>query len=166
MAVGSWYNGYSPKEREDKLKKMNRLIAKGELPPAAGPCALCSDPEVPVEYHDEDYGEPFIWNPPALYCLCRNCHRDKLHKRFWRPSAWLAYLAHIRRGGYARDLKDRGIKKEIDACRIAIERSEPFTLRELRPYQRSVGEEWFANLRMDPESLSDPTARLRPRSAL
>lgn len=162
MAVGSWYNGYNPKEREDKFKELKRLIVKGELPPATGPCELCGDPEVPVEYHDEDYGEPFIWNPPALYCLCRNCHRDKLHKRFWRYSAWLAYLAHIRRGGYARDLKDRGIKKEIDACRVAIERSEPFTLRELRPYKRSVGEEWFANLRMDPESLSDPAARLRP----
>lgn len=35
------------------------------------------------------------------------------------------------------------------------DRGEQTTLRELRPYQRKIGEEWFANLRMDPESLSD-----------
>ena len=162
MAEGSWYNGYSPKERDDKFKVMKRLIAKGEVPPASGPCALCGDPETPVEYHDEDYGEPFIWNAPALLCLCRNCHRDKLHKRFWRHSAWLAYIAHVRRGGYARDLKDRDVKKEFDVCRAAIERGEPYTFRKLRPYQPTIGAEWFANLRMDPESLSAPSARPRP----
>jgi len=142
-----WYNGYSPKERDVKSKVLKRLVAKGELPPASGPCALCGDPEAPVEYHDEDYGEPFIWGPPALLCLCRNCHRDKLHKRFWRHSAWYAFIAHIRRGGYARDIKDPKIKKELEACRKAIEQSEPFTLQDLRSYQCTVGEEWFANLR-------------------
>jgi len=158
----SWYNGYSAKERDVKFKVLKRLVANGELPSATGPCMLCSDPETPVEYHDEDYGEPFIWEPPALLCLCRHCHRDKLHKRFWRRSAWHAYIAHIRRGGYARDLKDPTIKKEIESCRSAIERGESFSLPVLRPYTQKVGQEWFANLRMDPESLSDPSARPRP----
>lgn len=123
---------------------------------------LCGDPDVPVEYHDEDYGEPFIWEPPALLCLCRHCHRDKLHKRFWRHSVWHAFIAHVRRGGFARDLKDKGIYKELKAYQAAIERGETPTLRPLRPYAREVGNEWFANLRMDPESLSDPEARPRP----
>lgn len=158
----SWYNGYSAKERDIKFKVLKRMIAKGELPPASGPCMLCGDPDVAVEYHDEDYGEPFIWKPPALLCLCRHCHRDKLHKRFRRHSAWYAYIAHIRRGGYARDLKDKKIQKELEACRAAIERGESFTLSTLRPYTREVGKEWFANLRMDAESLSDPSARPRP----
>lgn len=64
MVEGSWYNGYSPKERDKKYKILMRLIAKGKLPTASGPCALCGDPDVPVEYHDEDYGEPFIWEAP------------------------------------------------------------------------------------------------------
>lgn len=162
MAEGSWYNGYSAKERYIKFKVMKSLVAKGELPPASGPCMLCCDPDVVVEYHDEDYGEPFIWEPPALFCLCRHCHRDKLHKRFWRHSAWHAYIAHIRRGGYARDLKNPKIKKELEAYRTAIERGVQFNLAVLRPYLRVAGEEWFANLRIDPESLSDPTARPRP----
>ena len=162
MAEGSWYNGYTAKERDVKFKILKRLIAKGELPPPSGPCMLCGDPEAGVEYHDEDYSEPFIWGPPALLSLCRHCHRDKLHKRFWRQPAWQAYVAHIRRGGYARDLKDPKIKKEFALCRVAIERGERISLMTLRPYGRRVGEEWFANLRMDPESLSDPSARPRP----
>lgn len=158
----NWYNGYSAKERDIKSKVLKRMVAKGELPPASGPCMLCGDPDVAVEYHDEDYSEPFIWEPPALLCLCRHCHRDKLHKRFWRHSAWQAYIAHIRRGGYARDLKDKKIQKELEACRTAIERGEPAILPVLRPYTREAGKEWFANLRMDPESLSDASARPRP----
>ncbi|SFM43278.1 hypothetical protein SAMN05421863_102843 [Nitrosomonas communis] len=160
---GSWYNGYSPAERDKKSRELKRLIAKGVLLPASGPCALCGDPDnVPVEYHDEDYGEPFSWEAPVLLCLCRNCHRDKLHKRFWRHSAWFAFIAHIRRGGYARDLKNRSIKNEVKAYQVALERGELITLKKLRPYKRKIGEEWFANLRMDAESLCDPSARPRP----
>jgi hypothetical protein len=162
MAEGKWYNGYSARERDYKFKIMKSRIAKGEIPPASGPCMLCGDPDVAVEYHDEDYGEPFIWGPPAMLSLCRHCHRDKLHKRFWRHAAWQAYLAHVRRGGYARDLKDITINKELMACRAAIERGEKFTMRTLRPYKGIAGEEWFVKLRMDPASLSDPAARPRP----
>lgn len=162
MADDSSYNGYSAREREVKFRELKRLVARGELLPASGPCALCGDPEVPVEYHDEDYGEPFIWGPPALLALCRHCHRDKLHKRFWRHAAWQAFVAHVRRGGYARDLKDPAIKKEVAQYRAAIEQGKHFELRMLRPYSGTVGREWFASLRMDPESLTDPKARPRP----
>jgi hypothetical protein len=68
MAEGTWYNGYNPRERNDKLKAMKRALSRGELLPAQGPCALCNDPEVPVEYHDEDYGEPFLWHGPSHAC--------------------------------------------------------------------------------------------------
>ena len=163
MVERPWYNGYCPKERDKNFDELKRQIASGELHPATGPCALCGDPDVHVEYHNEDCGmDPFIGVEPALFALCRNCHRDKLHKRFWRHSAWRAFIAHVRRGGYARDLKDKIIKKEVEAFRVAVERGESPTLRELRPYTRIVGAEWFANLRMDPESLSDPSARPRP----
>jgi hypothetical protein len=156
-----WYN--SPKERKDNFKELKRRVATHEIDEASGPCALCGDPDVPVEYHNEDYGiAPFIGVEPALFSLCRNCHSDKLHKRFWRHSAWRAFVAHIRRGGYARDLKDQIVKKELEAFRVANERGEFPTLRELRPYKGTPGLEWFANLRMDSESLSDLSARPRP----
>lgn len=162
-----WYNGYSWKERYYvNYKEMERLIASGELQPASGPCAICGDKEVEVEYHGEDYSIPYIWVEPATYVLCHYCHVYKLHQRFARPIAWQAFLAHVRRGGYARDLtkeaKDPNIKKEVDAYRAAIKRGETPALRQLRPYTKTIGKEWFAHLRMDEASLKDPTARPRP----
>lgn len=162
MSEGNPYNGYTPKERNDKFKEMMRRIANGELPPASGPCALCGDPEVEVEYHDEDYSLPYRWVEPAVYVLCRHCHRQKLHLRFAYPFVWQAYLAHVRRGGYARDLDDPSIKKEFVACCKAIKNGQAFALRKLRPYMRSIGEEWFGRLRLDSKSLSDPAVRPRP----
>ena len=124
---------------------------------------LCGGPDVTVEYHSEDYSVRYSWSPPATFSLCWHCHRDKLYKRFNRPaSAWLTFIAHIRRGGYASDIKDPKIKKELKAYRIAIERGETFVLAQLRPSSGDVGSEWFANLRMDKESRIDPTARPRP----
>lgn len=162
MSSDGWYNGYDWSERNAKLKELKRRLASGEQRPAEGPCDLCGDPDVPVEYHDEDYSQPYLWSPPALFSLCRNCHRDKLHKRFARPAAWRAFLDHVRRGGYARDLKDRAIKDEVAAHQGAIERGEESHLPSLRPYARLSGEEWFAKLTLDSGSLSNRGARPRP----
>ena len=162
MEEEGWYNGYDWDEREAKFRVLKKMVAKGDLAPATGPCDLCGDPEVPVEYHDEDYSLPYIWEPPALYKLCRNCHRNKLHKRFSNPAMWQAYLAHIRRGGYARDLKDRVIKKEYDVARAAAAEGQPFSLIPLRPYMRVAGQEWFASITLDPASLVSPSGRPRP----
>src|ERR1019366_679727 len=167
---GSSYNGYNNKERDDNFKELKRRLASGKLPSATVPCALCGDPEpktkILFEYHNEDYGmDPFLDKEPALFALCRNCHRDKLHKRFWKHKLWQAFLAHVRRGGYARDLtEDPIIRKEFDAFRAALERGDSPTpvLRQLRPYKRKIGTEGFANLRMDEQSLTDPLARPRP----
>jgi hypothetical protein len=163
MDKKGWYNGYDWNERNAKLREMNRRIANGEQPRAVGPCDLCGDPQVPVEYHDEDYSLPYLWGPPALFALCRNCHRDKLHKRFARPTAWKAFLAHVRRGGYARDLKDPAIQKEVAACQAALERGVPAPdLRPLRPYKLPSGSEWFAALSLDAATLSAKDWRPRP----
>ena len=160
MIISSWYNGYSPKERDEKFRELKRLINTGKLKPAKGPCDLCCDPNVDVEYHDEDYGKPYIWTKPALLSLCKHCHRIKLHKRFKNTSNWNIYLAHIRRGGYSKDLKDITIKKELKE----FELNKINSLKKLRPYKKNIEKEWFANLRMDLESLTDPKARLRFRS--
>ena len=161
MVVDSWYNGYSPKERDAKFKVLKRLIKKGDLEVAKGPCDLCNDPNAAVEYHDEDYGLPYLWTKPALLCLCRSCHRYRLHKRFSNPDNWYALIAHVRRGGYASDLKDKYIKKEVDLYQEAVDEGSEFQLKNLRSYNHKVGSEWFANIRMDIGSLKDPNARPR-----
>ena len=162
MPEGSWYNGYSPKERDLKFRELKRLIARGMVPLASGPCMLCNDDRVNVEYHCEDYGEPFLWTPPAMLSLCRHCHRDRLHKRFSQPAIWHAYVEHVRRGGYARDLRSPNTCVEFQAYRVALQSEFPIVLIRLRPYARSSGNEWFANLRMDSNSRWDASARLRP----
>jgi hypothetical protein len=157
-----WYNGYSPKERMKKLNVFKKLMARGEVPPTAGPCSLCGDPDVPVEYHDEDYSEPYIWTEPASYVLCVHCHRHKLHKRFWQSAVWSVFLAHVQRGGYAREWKDPGIKKELADYAAAFKRGEPARLLPLRSYTRTIGKEWFGRLTINPASLTNPAFRPRP----
>ena len=117
---------------------------------------LCGDPDVPVEYHTENYGHPYLWKPPAEFALCEHCHKHKLHKRFTQPGKelWLAFLAHVRRGGYARDLKEPGIKKEF-----ADYRSGKLAESDLRPLNtnaRTGTSGWFetlASLSTDPAIL-------------
>ncbi len=158
----SWYNGYGPKERDAKYDVLIAAIAKAEVPAASGPCQLCGDPNAKVAYHSEDYSEPFRWLPPAMFALCRHCHLAKLHKRFSQPESWGAFLAHVRRGGYAADLRDPSIHKEVDLYKAALRAGRQATLGALRPYRTREGGEWFASLRMDDASKRDRSARPRP----
>lgn len=163
---GSFYNGYSWPERIELLVAYKSLIAAGELAPATGPCDLCGDPDSKVEPHSEDYSKPYRWTPPAAYVLCPYCHRHQLHRRFGRPEYWTAFLAHVRRGGYASDLKNPTIRLEFETYRWALARGQtaslfPRSLYRLRPYTKVAGAEWFASLTMDPKSLRDPAARPR-----
>lgn len=166
--MANWYNGYSWPERMAKFRAMQRLLASGDLHAPVGPCRLCGDPghvegSVVFEYHDEDYSLDYRWTEPAAYVLCRACHIYRLHQRFARPQSWLAFIAHVRRGGYARELKEPGIKREVAKYRLALERNDPVpTLDELRPYEHQPAEEWFARLSLELESMTDASMRPRP----
>lgn len=140
------YNGFTPQQRDKKFKKLKELIASGVFPPASGRCELCSDPGSPVEYHDEDYGEPYVWTQPALFRLCLHCHRVKLHQRFARPLVWATFVAHVRRGGYASDLKNPEIKRELQNFRRMNESGQNCLLVRLREYRYEGTQEWFTSL--------------------
>lgn len=156
------YNGYTEKERRAKGEARAELLLSGVIPVHPSDCMLCGDPEVPVEGHSEDYSKPYLWQTPALYWLCRHCHRDKLHKRFSNPGLWKAYLAHIRRGGYARELRDPAIAREFAQFRAALKRGEAVSLRPIRSRPGLAVTEWWDRLTMDCTSLTDPAARPRP----
>lgn len=172
MGIRTWYNGYKPSERDKNYEELKRQLASGELSKPKSPCALCGDPggkveghfdaDVVFEYHNEDYSLPLKKTEPALFVLCHHCHVHKLHRRFESVSSWNTFLAHVRRGGYARDLKDLAVKRELQAYRSAAERGEAVELKPLGPYTRQVGGEWFAKLRLDEASLTDPAARPTP----
>ena len=159
------YNGYTEEERRAKGRERARLIQAGVLSTHPADCMLCGDPEVPVEGHSEDYSTPYRWEPPALYWLCVHCHRHKLHRRFLNPKSWRVYLAHIRRGGYARDLRDPVVANELAAFRRAMNQGKPAGLRVLRERKGLRDVEWWDTLTMDRASLDDPSARPRPNTA-
>ena len=81
--------------------------------------------------------------------------------RFARPALWFAFVDHVRRGGYASDLKDPIIRREFRQYRNALERGEQATLRPLRHYGPIPGTEWFAAVSVDGDSMRD--ADFRPR---
>jgi hypothetical protein len=156
-----FYNGYSPQERNRKLRASYKAFPNRSHPLYSGPCQLCGNPACNVEPHTEDYSEPYLWTNPAEYGVCKTCH-SRLHKRFRSPHAWLAYKAHVRRGGYGADLKT-----SARVCREVLEYARAnalgisMILAPLRDRAFS-GREWWEVLSLDPRTLTDSTAR--PRS--
>lgn len=151
-----WYNGFSPNERNANATALKAALEAGDVARPAGRCALCGDTDAALEYHSEDYSKPYRWSEPAAYVLCRHCHRDKLHKRFKRPDLWEAFKAHVRRGGYASDLKKPDVKKEFETYRHAVREGRILVLRPLRPYSASPGSEWWQRLTTDPATMAAP----------
>src|SRR5437016_2312493 len=99
-----FYNGYTPQEREKKLRAMHKVFPGRSHPYYSGPCDMCGDVNAKVAPHTEDYSEPYRWERPAEFALCATCH-GRLHKRFKNPLAWEAYKRHVKRGGWGSDLK-------------------------------------------------------------
>jgi len=154
-----WYNGYSGRERARAGRAIARARAAGELRPAAC-CMLCGDPAAKLDLHSEDYSEPYRFDPPAAYWVCISCHRNHLHKRFGKPRAWAAFQAHVRRGGYASDLRKTAIRHEVTAFETALAANQAASLVVIRPFQPR--DPWWERLSVDPASQPDPAARPRP----
>lgn len=154
------YNGYSSRERNRKLRALHKEFpAERKHPYYSGPCHMCGDPASPVAPHGEDYSEPYRWERPAVYALCRTCHA-RLHKRFKTPHAWEAYKRHLRRGGYGSDLKLPSVGRELSRLAKALAAGVPFLLEPKRPAPSA--DAWWEALTIDPGSLTAPWARPRP----
>jgi len=154
------YNGYSWQQRARIMPAFRKLT--GRTAPFEGePCAMCGNPDRPLnEWHSEDYSEPFSYQPPASYPLCKPCH-GRLHKRFNAPPGeWELFCLHLEAGGYGseftqlRGLSERRVLSEQIASGYKIE------LPVVRA--RSPGSYWWRALTLDPESLVAPWGRPRP----
>jgi hypothetical protein len=144
------YNGFSGNQRAANGAALRKALLAGTVLAPVGPCSICRDPDAKLEYHSEDYSKPYSWAPPAAYPVCVPCHRNKLHKRFANPEMWEGFKAHVRRGGYARDLKTPEIASELAQYVSAIRTGDAPVLNSLRPYPQVVGTEWWANLSTEP----------------
>jgi hypothetical protein len=154
------YNGYTPTERMKKARAAFDAMVDGAVGEPWPPCTLCGDPEVTCYSHSEDYSEPYRWHPPAMYSICGPCHA-RLHKRFSRPDRWEAFKAHVRRGGYASDLKNPTLAKELASYVKAKAGGRATVLRPMRPYSKGRGKEWWDRLSTDSRTLRAPSARPR-----
>ncbi len=161
---GASYNGYSWKQRELILKAYRRGEAGPDFTLEGKPCGLCGDPNrAPTEWHSEDYSQPFTFEPPQSYPLCKACHL-RLHKRFKQPAEeWKLFCRHIDAGGYGSEfVPNYPLKRRRELCaRIAA--GESIEIEPIRPREDATG--WWRELTLDPESLNAPWARPRPLRA-
>ncbi|MBP8232999.1 MAG: hypothetical protein KAY22_11895 [Rhizorhabdus sp.] len=122
---------------------------------------MCGDPDrAPGEWHSEDYSEPFSFQPPESYPLCKPCH-GRLHKRFNAPAGeWELFCLHLESGGYGSEFVKRLTLAERRDLSQHLASGEAVSLARVRPC--SPGPHWWQTLTLDPESLEAPWARPRP----
>lgn len=90
----SWYNGFSPEQRDRSQHWLNAQFAAGLPRPTR--CQACGQEHGAIDYHTEDYSEPF---GPHIhgFSLCYRCHII-LHCRRRNPAAWDRYREALRNG--------------------------------------------------------------------
>lgn len=158
---GASYNGYSWRQRDLILKAYHRGEAGADFTLAGKPCGLCGDPDRPPnEWHSEDYSQPFSFEPPQSYPICKPCHL-RLHKRFNQSvEEWELFCRHVDAGGYGREFVATYPVPRRRALCGQIAAGEEVAVEPIRP--RAVAGAWWRGLTLDPESLDAPWARPRP----
>jgi hypothetical protein len=154
------YNGYSWQQRARIIPAYRKLTGK-HAPFEGEACAMCSDPNRPPgEWHSEDYSEPFSFQPPQSFPLCKPCH-TRLHKRFKAPRGeWQLFCHHLEAGGYGAEFVKLHDLAERRALCEQVASGAPIVFARIRP--KGPGPHWWQNLTLDPESLVAPWARPRP----
>lgn len=160
----SFYNGYSPKQRAANLRAYHGHVRRGEYSAVShvhrgGPCDLCGDPQA-EQWHSEDYSEPFRFEPPASYKICRVCHLSWLHQRFRKPVGWHAFLMHVREGGFGRNFSKRSPRERTE-WEARIRRGE-VDLGGSSGRTEAQQARWWERLSTDPITLIAAWARPRP----
>ena len=158
--MAGFYNGYSGSERASKYNALKKLWKQGVFPCTGRSCDLCGDPEPPNNPHSEDYSYPYLWEPPAMYALCRSCHLW-IHKRFKQPLDWLAFKYHVRRGGYGREFSSPAVRKERKQFINAFQKDENYKWSTIPDREFRNGYDWWEHLTLSPESLEAKWARSR-----
>lgn len=153
-----YYNGYSPNERSRRVRSLRKEHGTVRPISSAEVCEICGDPEGPFDYHSEDCSWPYR---RTGYCLCRVCHRQKLHRRFASPDNWATFCAHVGRGGFGRETAVPAIKAELKEYQKAIKTGLPPGPLEpiLGRSNRKRG--WWAGLTCDRQILARFDTRLR-----
>lgn len=161
---GASYNGYTWRQRDLILKAYHRGDAGPDFTLPGKPCGLCGDPDrAQNEWHSEDYSQPFSFEPPQTYPICKPCHL-RLHKRFNQPAEeWELFCRHLDAGGYGREFVPTYPVPQRRVLCEQIAEGEEVHVAPIRP--RTIADAWWRGLTLDPESLDAPWARPRPLRA-
>lgn len=97
----AWYNGFDPALRQRSWDWLKELLAEKRIP-LAMECQACGQTDGAIDYHAEDYSEPFgahIYE----FQFCFRCHM-MIHCRFRQKQGWIEYRDAIRSGARFRPL--------------------------------------------------------------
>ncbi len=86
------YNGFSGEMRVVADRKIKVAIELG-LVPKPSACSVCGKSEGRIDYHAEDYGNPF-----QVAAICQGCHM-KLHNRHRSPGFAASWRSLVERHG-------------------------------------------------------------------
>lgn len=89
------YNGYSGELRAKAQRWLNMMVASKMLVRSRYCCA-CAGGGI-IDFHAEDYSEPFTLEKTAAFPLCFSCHMA-VHNRFRNPSSWDKYRGMVEGG--------------------------------------------------------------------
>lgn len=83
------YNGFEPKQRYKALKWFREQQRLGFRPIKPTKCDVCTQTKGALEYHSEDYSDPFGANI-GQFGLCYTCHM-MIHCRYKSINSWNVY---------------------------------------------------------------------------
>ena len=93
----SWYNGFSPQQRERGDKWIKEAIDYGELKPLKQvPCSICGQDKGIRHYHCEDYSSYETVVGGAIP-VCWMCHM-MIHRKPKHPKSAERYFERIKAG--------------------------------------------------------------------
>ncbi|GHU51714.1 hypothetical protein AGMMS49975_06030 [Clostridia bacterium] len=93
----SWYNGFSPAQREQGNKWVHDAVDSNELVPLSEcACHYCGQDEGIRHYHCEDYStkETVVGGSVPV---CWRCHM-MIHRRFRHPKSYEKYFEEVKSG--------------------------------------------------------------------
>ncbi len=93
--MSSFYKGFTPSQRAAAGRWLKKEIAEDRRPKASE-CMACGQKAGVLDYHSEDYSQPFGANI-GEFQFCYLCHL-LWHGRRRRPAGWEEYLRQLRAG--------------------------------------------------------------------
>jgi hypothetical protein len=93
----SWYNGFSPEQREQGDKWIKKAVADGRLAPLnTTKCHYCGQEQGIRHYHCEDYSTEEIVVGTSIP-VCWVCHM-MIHRKGRHPASYRNYFDRVKQG--------------------------------------------------------------------